>query len=758
MIKNGLAQLAKLIALSLMVQLFCGTVSANSNSEQLAQNSKQDYVIPRIDQQPVIDGELDDSAWQNATIVELNFETSPGENTPAPVKTTARIFEDGETIFISFQALDHEPEKIRNYLLDRDEVWGADMVGLKFDTFGESRKAFQFFVTARGIQADSIQEDFRDDDPNWNAIWQSAAKLHSKGYSVEMAIPLKALRFPATGKKQRWGVEFLRFYPRASFHRIANTPVKRSISCKICQFRKLVGLKDITPSNNLQLTPTLVSSSQQQRDILATNEWSDTESDTSAGLDVRWGITDGTYLSATFNPDFSQVEANSAQFDINNAFSIFVDEKRPFFLDGSDYFNTSNRLVHTKNITAPDYGIKLTGQSDGHSYGAIVTDDQNTSYLVPSSQTSDLVLLEGVSSNNQILRYQNDFGNKNTIGLLTTNKDSDVRTNRVLSVDGKQWLTQNQSLSYQIMQSTSKDFDDGGSHSISDMAYSLRYEYEDRDWKAVVHLRDFGEDFRADLGFIRKVDFISNTAFARRTWFPTQNSSWWNKIAVIAFYNQTDDQTGQELQQEASFKFDIEGTYQTKLRLESGVKRRLWETQYFDETFQIFRFEVEPVAGLKLNVRLRQGDTIDFVNSQLGNSRRLSPNLKWQVNDHFLFESEYSKLDFDVEEESLFDATITNLKLTYLFDEKSSLRYTMQSSSVDRNVSQYNFFVTVDTDDDEDESSKNVASQLLYTYRVNPQTLFFAGYSSQGFKNQDIRNIRDTGRTLFMKFSYAWQI
>ena len=82
----------------------------------------------------------------------------------------------------------------------------------------------------------------------------------------------------------------------------------------------------------------------------------------------------------------------------------------------------------------------------------------------------------------------------------------------------------------------------------------------------------------------------------------------------------------------------------------------------------------------------------------------------------------------------------------------------MQSSSVDRNVSQYNFFVTVDTDDDEDESSKNVASQLLYTYRVNPQTLFFAGYSSQGFKNQDIRNIRDTGRTLFMKFSYAWQI
>lgn len=757
MIKNGLPQLTKLIGISLFVQVFCGTVSAKLNNVQ-SQNPTEDYIIPHIDQQPVIDGELDDSVWKDATVIELNFETSPGENTPAPVKTTARIFEDGETIFVSFQALDHEPEKIRNYLLDRDEVWGVDMVGLKFDTFGESRKAFQFFVTPRGIQADSIQEDFREDDPNWNAIWESSAKMHSQGYSVEIAIPLKALRFPATDKQQRWGVEFLRFYPRASFHRIANTPVKRSISCKICQFRKLVGLKNITPSNNLQLTPTLVSSSQQQRDILSTDEWSSSESDTNAGLDVRWGITDDTYLSATFNPDFSQVEANSAQFDINNAFSIFVDEKRPFFLDGSDYFNTSNRLVHTKNITSPDYGIKLTGQSDGHSYGAIITDDQNTSYLVPSSQTSDLVLLEGVSSNNQILRYQNDLGNKNTIGLLTTNKDSDIRSNRVLSVDGKQWLTQNQSLSYQIMQSTSKDFNESDTQSISDTAYSLRYEYEDRDWKAVVHVKDFGEDFRADLGFIRKVDFTSSTAFARRTWFPIQKSIWWNKISVIAFYNQTDDQAGQELQQETSFKFDIEGTYQTKLRLESGTKRRLWESNYFDETFQFFRFEVEPTAGLKLNVRLRQGDTIDFVNSQLGYSRRLSPNLKWQVNDHFLFESEYSKLDFDVETESLFSATITNLKLIYLFDEKNSLRYTMQSSSVDRNITQYDFFVTADTSDDEDESSENVASQLLYTYRVNPQTLFFAGYSSQGFRNQDIRTIRDTGRTVFMKFSYAWQI
>ena len=758
----------------LLVLASCILAVSAQAAKQHPQREKIQHQLPHFQTKIEIDGKISEAVWSKALVVELNYETSPAENSVPPVKTTAYLYEDGETLYVAFDARDDNPEQIRDFLLDRDNIWRSDFVGIKFDTFGESRKAFQFFTNARGIQADAIQEDFRGDDSTWDAIWQSKALITSRGYQVEMAIPFTALRFPATGQQQSWGMEILRFYPRNEVQRFANSPLDRSISCKICQYDQLLGFAQINESNNLRLVPTLVVAQSESRDSSAGSRWQSNDIDTSPGLDVRWGITPETYLNATINPDFSQVEADAAQLDINSTFSIFVHEKRPFFLDGSDYFNSLNRLVHTRDIIEPDYGLKITGQSEGHNYGAIIVNDNHTSFLLPSNQSSELLLLENQSSQNQILRYQYDFGNKNTLGMLATNKTGSDYSNRVASIDGKYWFNQEHSISYQLMHSNShyseqmlltyslenNDLDEPGidQQDISDNAYAVKYDFETRDWKSKVSYLERGKDFRADLGFIRRVNFNKKTFELKRIWYPQKTNGWWNKLSLGGDWDQTRDIKGKKLEQEAELNFRMEGVYQSTYRAQIIARETLWDEVYFDEQLYLVAGSLEPRAGLKLSLNFSWGDSVDFDNSRLGESKRISPEINWQINQHSLTSLAYSRFIFNVAGGELFSAAIANFRLSYLFNERSSIRLTLQQVDIERDPSLYNSFLNDDVSDDVEAISKSLATQLLYTYRVNPQTLFFAGYSDDGFQDDSLNNIRKTFKTLFMKFSYAWQI
>ena len=776
------------IKISLITRLFTGLLVLAGILPVFAESplnptsvtrAKIQYQLPHIEAKIQMDGRIDEEVWKKALKVSLNYETKPGENIKPMVETDVFLFEDGETLYIAFDARDDNPEQIRDFLLDRDNIWNSDFVGIKFDTFGESRKAFQFFTNARGIQADAIQEDFRGDDQTWDAIWDSSARIHSNGYQVEMAIPFRAIRFPVSSKGQLWSFEILRFLPRKNFHRIANSPVDRNIACSICQFDQLVGLEKVKPSKNLRLIPTLTFASNQSRDVGTSGQvgpWQGQGAANRAGLDLRWGITEDTYLNATINPDFSQVEADTAQLDINRTFSIFFDEKRPFFLDGSDYFNSLNRLVHTRDVIEPDYGLKVTGQSGSHSYGAIAVNDAHTSFLLPASQGSRLVVLENIESQNQILRYNYDFGGKNTFGFLTTHKTSDGYSNQMTSIDGKYWINENHSVSYQLMHSSNQysaqmqtDYaviGGAGLHSepgisqakISGNAYQVDYEYETREWEAKLQLQKFDRNFRADLGFIGRVDFSKREVGLKRIWYPTGQDSWWNKIAFSGKTDYSEDSDGVKLEQTVKSKLKIEGQYQSNYGLAFVIKNRLWDQVYFDENVYVAFGDFEPVAGLRLGGRVRWGDSIDFVNTQLGRVTSVSPFISWQINQNILTSIKYTKQSFDVSQGELFNASIVNFRLSYLFDERSSLRWTLQLLDIRKDPSLYNSYLNSDPTDDENPLYKSLATQLLYTYRVNPQTLVFAGYSDSGFQDDRLTRIRNTDRGVFVKFSYAWQL
>ncbi len=363
------------------------TLSAVLISPSWADSSKIIHNMLRSTVAAEIDGVLDESVWKDATHMTLDYNINPGDNLPAPVKTDMYIFENGESLFIAFKAFDPNPEKIRAYFRDRDTMFQDDFVGVVLDTFNANRRAYEFFVNPFGVQGDLIKDDTLggNEDSNWDAIWNSAGRIVDDGYVVEMEIPFSALRFPADQEKLTWGIQALRIYPRDSRMVMSNSKADRDLDCSLCQFEKITGFSGLNQGNNFQVTPTLTYSRTENKDSVP-GDWNSPEDETEAGVDLRWGINENLYLNATLNPDFSQVEADAAQLDINNTFSLFVNEKRPFFLDGRDYFDTQRmNLVHTRNINAPEYGLKLTGKQDNHTYGLMAANDESTSFLMPGS-------------------------------------------------------------------------------------------------------------------------------------------------------------------------------------------------------------------------------------------------------------------------------------------------------------------------------------------------------------------------------------
>ena len=244
------------------------TYAQQTTSKANLANDFARLTIPNIAGKMKIDGELDDTQWQQAKQLELNYVTRPFENTRPPVSTQVKIFENGDTLYVAFIAQDPKIENISAFYRDRDGIWSDDLVGIKIDTFNDGRLAYQFFVNPHGIQADSIQNEMtgRESD-SWDGIWQSAGKIVADGYQVEMAIPLRILNFEEGSDNKNWGAELVRFYPRADRLRISNMPLDRNNSCNLCQMGSIGGFKQAKQGKNLALVPTLVLGKGQRRDL-----------------------------------------------------------------------------------------------------------------------------------------------------------------------------------------------------------------------------------------------------------------------------------------------------------------------------------------------------------------------------------------------------------------------------------------------------------------------------------------------------------
>ncbi len=412
------------------------------------------FTVSRTTSEITIDGQLTEAGWEDATVIDLPFEWFPGENVKSPVETECLLTFDEVNLYVGFRAHDPEPEKIRAHLMDRDQVDTLvqdDYVGFMLDTFNDQRRSFQFRINPLGVQAEAVNSRVSE-DWEWDLIWDSAGRIDDEGYTVEVAVPINQLRFPAGKESLTFGFDAMRSWPRSVRHRMVSRYWDYDDSCIMCQFAQVSGFQGLDPGYNVEINPTLTSTRTDRREDFPDGNLESGDVDVDPGLTGRWGITPNLTFTGTVNPDFSQVEADVAQLEVNERFALFFPEKRPFFLEGVDYFETPMRAVFTRTVADPVWGTKLTGKIAEGALGVFLTQDRINNLIIPSNQFSEM---ESVDQDvtGAVLRYRRDIGRSSTIGVLYTGREATDYHNRVAGVDGVIQLASSDTLEFQYLYS-----------------------------------------------------------------------------------------------------------------------------------------------------------------------------------------------------------------------------------------------------------------------------------------------------------------
>lgn len=757
--------------------------------------------VPKLNDTIKVDGILDDEAWKSAQEISLGIVTWPQENIEAPVQTIAKYFENGDTLFISFDAQDPEPANIRAFYHDRDQIGRDDQVGIKLDPYNDHKTVFQFFVNPLGVQRDRVENVVNGGSSDaWDGIWESAAQINDSGYTVEMAIPLRNFNFKPEPGKQTWAVEFLRFYPRNERQRISNMPIDRNSDCGPCQMQEIKGFEGVEQGKSLAIVPTLVVAQSESRSIVSATEdgvsFSDwqKETDYEPSLDIKWGISSDIFLNATINPDFSQVEADSAQLGINNNFTLFFPEQRPFFLENQDMFSSIFELVYTRNIGAPDVGAKLTGKSGKHTFGIFAADDIRTTFVVPGNLSSGIAVLDQ-DSNNAAIRYRYDADDF-SLGVLSTFRTSDDYHNYTGSVDLNYRLTPQDRLKSQVVFSDtqypgwlSDEFCDGddcesrdiecsfadciineqvlrtrSGNGISDMALYVGYDHEERDWYFYTNHRQIGKNHRADLGFESRSDFQKSVIGGGYYWYGDQDN-WWTQAQLRSDWDITRNDAGDIIEREYEVVLNFDGPLQSfgefgcivsqhvGNRFDESNLRISGNTTMFDRNYCFAYGNLQPASGLFLENDIIYGKQIDFANNRLADRFSIRPAFEYSINKRLRAELRYVYETLDADDAEVFTAHQADLRLKYNHDVRNSVRLSVIYTRIDQNLNNQPALLPEDLPD---ASFQDLATQLIYSYQINPQTVFFAGYSDYAFEDDRLQDLEKNNRSLFMKFSYAW--
>ena len=710
--------------------------------------------LPRTDHEITIDGVMDEAAWAHAMAIAIDIETRPGENTPAPVDTVAYLLEDGESLYVAFDAKDAEPHKIRAFLRDRDSAWNDDFVGIVIDTYGDERRAFEFFANPLGVQMDLTNDDVnKREDDSWDAIWDSAGTIGVDGYIVEIEIPLNQLRFPSVDSRQTWGLDLLRFYPRDHRYRLSSNALDRNINCYLCQLQKVQGLEGVEPGRDLEIVPTLTASQVSTTDEPGSEPLRSGDADAEVGVSVRWGITPDLTANLAVNPDFSQVEADAAQLDVNNQFALFFPEKRPFFLEGADYFNTPIQVVFTRTVADPSVGTKLTGKRGKNTFGVFVAQDEITNLIFPGATGSDS---ESLALENTALvgRYARSFGEASTVGALVTSRSGDDYENTVGGLDLRWRITDQHSVLAQYLRSETRYPDELASDfdqplgSFDGHAMEAGYDYDSRNWYAYLRHSERSLGFRADSGFVPRVNVAQQIVGLGRVWHGNENT-WYSRLQLNGDWDISHDDDGRLLEREVEAYFTINGPLQSRVQV-GGLSRDLLHDDVLFKENKISLFtQFQPRGGLLVGLWSRVGDQVDFDNTRLGDQLRVEPFLRWNIGRHLLLRYDGVLVQLDRKDGAkIFDAAVHDVRLTWQFSVRSFLRLTTQFQDIERNPDSYI--------DEVDRRSRDVGHQLLYSYKINPQTVFFLGYSDALIDDDNLSGLTTTDRSWFMKIGYAW--
>lgn len=710
------------------------------------------FEIPQIDVVLDIDARLDEPAWSEALVVEPAIETDPGENIQAPVRTECRLLHSQTHLYYGCKAWDPEPHRIRARWTDRDRSAGVDdTIGIAIDPFDAQLGSFVFDVNPLGVQNDrTYTEQSGASDPSWDALWESSGRIVEDGYVVEVAVPFSSLRFPRRSGRQEWGFSVRRYYPRDDYHRIALLPHDRSDRCRTCQNAKLVGFEGIEPGSTLEVTPTLTGARRAERDG-ERGGLRAADPDLEPGLTATWGMTPNLALAGTLNPDFSQVEADVAQLDVNRSFALFFPERRPFFLQGEEYFSSQLQVVHTRSIADPDAGLKLWGREGRHELGLLVARDAVTNVLLPGIESSSLQQLNRESTA-AVLRYRRDVGQASTIGLLLTDRSAGDYGNRVVGLDTSLRLSSADRVRLQVLHSTTEDpailAGSGLAGSRDDLAWTAGYHRETRRWRAFGRYDDIGEEFRADLGFLPRVGYRELGAGGEYRWHGG-SERWFNRLAVGGEIIRSDRASGGLLVDDQWVYAEYGGPLQSWISTGFGFRDRTFGGRLFeDQDFVWLVGGLQPASWLGIQLSLNYDEPTDLIGLRPGRELRVVPRVTLRPGRHLHADLTHRSVDFDIAEGRLFEVDLSELRLVYQFDLRSFLRAIVQYQDLRREPGLYPEPVAA--------AERDLFGQLLFAYKLDARTALYLGYGAE-LEGVGERGLRERGNTVFLKVGYAWQ-
>jgi hypothetical protein len=710
------------------------------------------YRVPRVDGPVKIDGVLDDAAWKKALVLDVNTEVEPGENVPAPVRTQVLLAYGPSQLYVAFRAHDPAPSRIRARYTDRDKMYDDDYVAVVLDTFDDERRSFDFFCNPLGVQGDAIETADSGTQTDWDAIWDSAGRITPDGYTVEMAIPFSSLRFQRRKGDQVWGFDAIRSYPRGVRHHIGAFPRDRGNNCYLCQAIKIEGFAGADPGKNLEFDPTLSSTYAQHRPDFPYGPMVKKDFNVEPGLTVRWSPTPNLALNATVNPDFSQVEADAAQLDVNTRFALYYAEKRPFFLEGMDYFQTTVPIVYTRTLADPAWGVKLTGKMGRGTLAYFTVQDRETNLLFPGSQYSRSGSLSQ-GSLGSVLRYRLDMGKSSTLGVTATSREGQGYSNRVLGVDTALRFTDKDTLYFNAYGSRTKypgataaayeqPRDEFGGYAVD-----LMYMHATRNWEYYVHYQDFGERFRADLGFVPQVGYTFLDTGVLNHWYNNDSEHWFNRISTWVGYELTRDHHGNRLREVYGTFLEYHGPMQSWIYSLLYLGRQSYAGKPFKHNTLTLNGGLQATRNLTLELDTFYGDDVDIAGVRQATRFRLAPSFLLFAGRHFRLSLNHAYERLWVTEGRLYAANLSEMRAVYQFSARTFVRAILQRTDYAFNAALYPYPVGP--------RDKHVLSQFLYSYKINPQTALYIGYSDQ-YLGAPKAGLTQTDRAVFMKIAYAW--
>ena len=727
--RNRVKKLTIRLGVALFIVFFCIDSSAQDSLK-----------LPLTDKPPQVDGVLSEGEWANAASVELTSQIEPQAGAPGTEKTIAYLMYDRENLYVAFRAFDSNPSAIRAPVSKRDAISSDDFVAIWLDTFDDRRRAYAFRFNPLGIQEDGIFSE-GDRSLSWDGIYESKGTVDAEGYTVEAKIPFKTLRFSINENKS-WGLHLFRSIARKQ-EDVSWMPISRDNSNIFSQMGSLTGLDEVFAGRTLELIPTVTLSNAATREEDSTvpdGAKMNTVNRLDVGLTAIYQITPNLTLSATVNPDFSQIEADAPQVTVNQRFPLFFAEKRPFFLEGSEifrpFYSSAPRIIDTRQIVDPDWGIKLTGKVGKNGLGFLAASDRAPGLRVPATNINyrkDALFTIG--------RFTRDIFKGSTVGMSLTDRRFGNSSNTVGTFDGRIRIDDRQSFSYQL--SYSKTSEPDGTKRSGGGAY-FAYNYNDKNWDVIVTDSHYARNFRAQTGFFRRTGYDRIYTVVGRSFRPKEKS-WWVRVrpfvVALAFWDERRNLD------ESFFDPGIDLTFAKGITVYTyfsartdhfggrGLPSRSFNLRWSFAPFQKITarggFEIGTDANFDPK-RVEVGKLSDYdLTVTLKPFAKLNSEIRWIK----------SSLKGRIDGGTLFDQSIYRNRTTYQFDRFNAVRSIL----------------------DYDTFSRRLGVSLLYSYTPRPNTAVFVGYGDALLNGIDPLNgnqrsglIRES-RTVFAKFSYNYR-